>query len=95
MSPSDRLEELKRQRAQLAEQMARLDQEAAAAAAQTPPSEPKKTGSEAADPDQVLAQFAHAPVNPADVKRGCITAFILGLAVVAAALVAVYFAFYR
>ena len=95
MSPSDRLEELKRQRALLAEQMAKLDQEAAAAASQTTQSEPEKTGLEAADPDQVLAQFADAPVNPADVKRGCIMAFIWGLAAMAAALAAVYFAFYR
>jgi predicted nuclease with TOPRIM domain len=92
VSPSDRLEELKRQRAQLAEQMTRLDQEAAALTAQVGA---KETGQETADPDHVLAQFADAPVNPADVKRGCITAFILALAAVAAALVAVHFAFYR
>lgn len=94
MPPPDRLEELKRQRALLEAQIARLDQEAATPAV-TPAQDPKPSGAKATDPEQALRKFADAPENPADVKRGCITIFAWGMALAAAALGAVYYAFYR
>jgi hypothetical protein len=92
--PTDPREELKRQRALLEAQIAKLDAEAAAAAS-TPGPDPKTTGPEAVDPEQALRDFADAPENPADVKRGCLRIFVWGMALAAAALVAVYYAFYR
>ncbi len=94
MPPPDPREELKRQRALLEAQLAQLDAEAAAAAS-APAQDPAAAGKEAIDPEQALRDFADTPENPADVKRGCLTIFVWGLALAAAALGAVYFAFYR
>jgi hypothetical protein len=92
--PPDRLEELKRQRALLEAQIAKLDQEAAQAPV-APAAELKSGGPKAADPDQALRDFADAPQNPAEVRRGCITIFAWGMALAAAALGTLYYAFYR
>ncbi len=97
MSTPDRLEELKRQRALLEEQIARLDQEAAAAPVPKIEPEVAATGplAGAADADQALEKFADAPENPAEVKRGCLVAFVLGLTTFVAVLVGIYLLFYR
>ena len=95
MPTPDRLEELKRQRALLAEQMAKLDRESAAMSSAGEASAPPASAPEISEADRALEQFAEAPTNPAEIKRGCVRAFVWALALMAALLVAVYFVFYR
>jgi hypothetical protein len=104
----DRLEEIQRELAQLGEQVARLQREAtdlrgAKQGTSTPVSPSPASARPVAfsrsnresDAERALEQFADRPVNPADVKRGCITAFTWGMVALIGAVVAVYFAYYR
>jgi hypothetical protein len=109
--PSDRIEELQRQRALLLDHLAWLEREIAASGGRpagtapprsvvAPPKVPVTTpaiavGSDAADPDSMLRQFAAEPENPAKVRYGCIAAFVSGLLLISVALFGIYYLYYR
>jgi hypothetical protein len=105
-SPDDRLQELRRQRALVQQQLAFLDREIAAAsgeakpampAAQIPPpgsaapSRPAAPLAEGGEVDEVIKSFeAESRANPANVKRGCIWAFVAALVLFALCVFAFY-----
>jgi len=105
-SPDDRLQELRRQRALVQEQLAFLDREIASAsgeakpampAAQIPapasaaPSQLASPPAESGDVDKLFKSFEEeSHSNPADAKRGCIWTFVAALVLLALCLFAFY-----
>jgi hypothetical protein len=101
-SPDDRLQELRRQRALVQQQLAFLDREIASAsgeanpampAAQIPPpgsaapSQPAAGG----DVDEVIKSFEEeSRSDPADAKTGCIWIFVAALVLLALSVFAFY-----
>jgi hypothetical protein len=100
---SDRLSELRRQRALVAEQLAWFDREIAATGNETPtlpatPMPPADPGG-GADPlaaDKILAEFRDEAENsPAKMRRGCLGIFAAGMALLILGVVAIYWLRYR
>ena len=105
---SDRLSELRRQRALVAEQLAWIDREIAAAGgeATAPPVAPRQSTAPAAPADagsadlpsaeKILAEFrSEAESSPARMRRGCIWSFACGMAVLILGVAAIYWLRYR
>ncbi len=100
---SDRLTELRRQRALAQEQLAWLDREIAReSGAAQPPASPApptsaprpmvNTATAETDAEALLAQYKSDPKNlHSDVKRGCFLYFFAAFALVALGLLAFYF----
>jgi len=96
---SDRLDELRRQRDLLREQLAKLDAQIAAAEspAQAPFTEKGQppqavAASEPLSADAILEEYGRAPASMArQAKLGCILYFVGAMALLALAVAAVYF----
>ncbi len=107
MSDSDRLQELRRQRALEAERLAKLDREIAAASGSPTPPVPTvpppalASGAAAAPPAEVTAaaeamldEYRVAPdALKSDVKKGCLLYFFGALGLFAMGVMVLYFAF--
>jgi hypothetical protein len=106
---SDRLPELHRQRALVAEHLAWLDREIADAGSETPvtpvdfpppatlPS-PAHPGDAANLPlaEKILAEFrSEAERSPTQLRQGCLWAFVAGLGLLILSVVAIYWLRYR
>jgi hypothetical protein len=100
---SDRLPELRRQRALVAEQLAWLDREIAAAGGETPaapaapqpPADPR-IGTELPAAEKILAEFRReAELSPTKMRWGCIWSFVCGLALLILGVAAIYWLRYR
>lgn len=102
--PDDRLQDLRRQRTLVQEQLAWLDREIAAAAgtaAPHPPAPPPPPQNPPATPpvlpadqdmEAILESYrAEASSGPADARRGCYLVFFTGLALVTLAVLGWYF----
>jgi hypothetical protein len=105
-SPDDRLQELRRQRALVLQQLAFLDREIASASGEanpgtpTPqipppvsaaPGQPSAPPGEGDDVAEVIKSFEEeSRSNPANAKWGCIWAFVAGLVLFALCLFAFY-----
>jgi hypothetical protein len=105
-SPDDRLQELRRQRALVQQQLAFLDREIASAsgegkpampAAQIPPpvsaapSQPAAPPADGGDVDEVIKSFEEeSRSDPADAKSGCIWIFVAALVLFAVSVFAFY-----
>lgn len=100
--PDDRLQDLRRQRTLVQEQLAWLDREIAAAAGTAvpqpsePPLAPKSPPAAAPAADQeveALLESYRAEVRsgPADARRGCYIVFFTGLALTGLAMLSWYF----
>ena len=98
-SPDDRLQELRRQRALVQQQLAFLDREIASAsgaampAAQIPPTVSAAPSQPAAggDVDEVIKSFEEeSRSDPADAKSGCIWIFVAALVLFALSVFAFY-----
>ena len=103
---SDRLSDLRRQRALAAEQLARLNREIAVAGSEAPalPSAPPSPtgpagpagGSDLPEADKILAEFrSEAESSPAKLRRGCIWSFAAGMTFLILGIVAIYWLRYR
>jgi len=100
---SDRLSELRRQRALVAEQLAWLDREIAAAAGETPaspaPPPPPADPSRVPDPpaaEEIPAEFrTEAERSPDKMRRGCLWSFAASMTFLILGVVAVYWLHYR
>jgi hypothetical protein len=101
LSMSDRLRELRRQRALVQEQLAWLDQEIAKASSEeksfpssVPPvvSVPVQTQA-MASADAIIDEYRVAPeVVKSDVRKGCLLYFALGLGLIVAGVIGLYLA---
>ena len=100
---SDRLSDLRRQRALAAEQLARLNREIAAVGSEAPalptappsPSDPAG-GSELPEADKILTEFrSEAESSPAKLRRGCIWSFVCGMVLLILGVAAIYWLHYR
>jgi len=100
---SDRLSDLRRQRALAAEQLARLNREIAAEGSEAPalptappsPSDPAG-GSELPEADKILTEFrSEAESSPAKLRRGCLGIFAAGMALLILGVAAIYWLHYR
>jgi len=100
---SDRLSDLRRQRALVTEQLAWLDREIVAAGNETPavaappmpPADPGG-GSDLPEADKILAEFrSEAESSPAKMRRGCLGIFAAGMALLILGVVAIYWLRYR
>ncbi|HXC02500.1 MAG TPA: hypothetical protein VNU49_07585 [Opitutaceae bacterium] len=105
-SPDDRLQELRRQRALVQEQLAFLDREIAAASGQAKtampapqipppvsaaPSQPVAPPAVGDEVDEVIKSLEEeSRANPASARSGCIWIFVAGLALFALCLAAFY-----
>jgi CHASE3 domain sensor protein len=100
---SDRLSELRRQRALVTEQLAWLDREIVAAGNGTPavaaPPMPPADPSGGVDPlaaDKILAEFRDEAENsPTKMRRGCLGIFAAGMALLILGVFAIYWLRYR
>jgi hypothetical protein len=105
---SDRLPELRRQRALIAEHLAWLDREIAAAGGETsaaPATRPPVTLPPPADPgaavdplaaEKILAEFRReAELSPTKMRRGCIWSFVAAMALFILGVAAIYWLRYR
>ena len=105
---SDRLPELRRQRALVAEHLAWLDREISAAGSEapaTPASPPPVTLPPSTQPDgvadgpvaeKILAEFrSEAERAPADMRRGCLWSFVAGMLLLILGVAAIYWLRYR
>jgi len=104
VSESERLQELRRQREQVAEHLAWLDGEIARSA---PPARPAGSRASAprptsppppisADADELLRRYADTPPGEPPISRsGCIIAFTIAMVLLIAAVGLVYGLFYR
>jgi hypothetical protein len=100
---SDRLSELHRQRALVAEQLAWLDREIAAAGGEAPATPaalaPPANPGGAPDPpaaEKILAEFrSEAERSPAKTRQGCLWSFAAGIALLVLGVVAIYWLRYR
>ncbi|HEV8073515.1 MAG TPA: hypothetical protein VGP21_05220 [Opitutaceae bacterium] len=103
-SPDDRLQELRRQRALVQEQLTFLDREIAAASGQAQPAKPSPPPVPAAylqpatppadggEASEVIKSFeAESRANPATAKWGCIGIFVAGLVLLALCVAAFYY----
>ena len=100
---SDRLPELRRQRTLVAEHLAWLDREIAAAGGETsatpaaspPPAHP----GDAVDlpaAEKILAEFRReAELSPTKMRRGCLWSFVAGMALLVLGVAAIYWLRYR
>ena len=100
---SDRLPELRRQRALVADQLAWLDREIAAAGGETPaapaaplpPADPR-IGTELPAAEKILAEFRReAELSPTKMRRGCIWSFVAAMALFILGVGAIYWLRYR
>jgi len=96
----DRLRELRRQRALVADQLARLDREIAAATdsppgGAAPPATASPTEPETAFPATLDATAVDPTAVRNDTRRGCFLYFAAALLALGLALAAVYYFFYR
>jgi len=100
---SDRLSDLRRQRAVAAEQLARLNREIAAAGSETsalpatpsPPTDPAG-GIDLPEADKILAEFrSEAERSPAKMRRGCIWSFVCGMVLLILGIATIYWLRYR
>jgi hypothetical protein len=99
-SPDERLQELRRQRALVQEQLAFLDREIATAsgqakptapAAQIPPPMSAAPPAESGEVSEVIKAFeAESRSNPANAKWGCIWTFVAALVLFALCMLAFY-----
>ncbi len=105
---SDRLPELCRQRALVAEHLAWLDREIAAAGGDTPAAPavpPLATPPPSTQPgdvgdlptaEKILAEFRHeAELSPTKMRRGCIWSFVAAMALFILGVAAIYWLRYR
>jgi hypothetical protein len=104
---SDRLTELHRQRALVAEQLVWLDREIAAAGGETPATPaaspppitlppPTHFDNDLPVADKILAEFrSEADLSPARTRQGCIWSFVGGIALLLLGLAAIYWLHYR
>jgi hypothetical protein len=100
---SERLSDLRRQRALVAEHLAWLDREIAAAGSEalaTPvtPAPPANPGGGADLPaaEKILAEFrSEAERSPAKIRQGCLWTFGAGIALLILGVVAIYWLRYR
>jgi hypothetical protein len=100
---SDRLSELRHQRALVAEQLAWLDREITAAGGETPalpdtPPPPADLASDVELPaaDKILAEFRReAERAPAKMRQGCLWSFAGGMALLILGVFAAYWLHYR
>jgi hypothetical protein len=100
---SDRLSDLRRQHALVAEHLAWLDREIAAAGSEAPsspaaPPPPAHAGGGADLPaaEKILAEFrSEAERSPAKIRRGCVWSFVCGMALLILGVVVIYWLRYR
>jgi hypothetical protein len=100
---SDRLPELRRQRALVAEHLAWLDREIADAGSEAPatpvtPAPPAKPAGAVDVPaaEKILAEFrSEAERAPADMRRGCLWSFLAGMLLLILGVAAIYWLRYR
>jgi hypothetical protein len=100
---SDRLSELRHQRALVAEQLAWLDREITSAGGETSalpptPSPPADPASDVELPaaDEILAEFrSEAERSPAKMRQGCLWSFAGGMAVLILGVATIYWLRYR
>ena len=94
---SDRLPELRRQRALVAEHLAWLDREIADAGSETPVT-PAHPGAVADLPsaEKILDEFRReAESSPAKVRQGCLWSFVCGMALLILGIATIYWLRYR
>ena len=100
---SDRLSDLRRQRALVADHLASLDREIAAAggeapatpAALVPPANPG-SGADLPAAEKILAEFrSEVERSPAKIRRGCVWSFVCGMALLILGVVVIYWLRYR
>ena len=101
---SDRLPELRRQRALVAEHLAWLDREIAAAGGETlatpaaPLPPPTQPGDAAGLPvaEKILEEFRReAELSPTNMRQGCIWSFVAAIALLILGVTAIYWFRYR
>ena len=97
-SPEDRLQELRRQRALVEQQLAWLDREIAAASGGLPPPAPLQPAPPAvptagdSEVEALMESYrAESRSAPAAARRGCLIVFFAALALFALAVLALYF----